>query len=113
MPRAWRRLRMRAPNGVMTAAPLTTAPLIAGPLIASPLIASPLIVCVRTAASWRSTYALAMGKRNRLIRPWLAAIMMLVPALLVPAAGRAETPAVPVTIGFRVAPPYVIAPPDR
>lgn len=58
-----------------------------------------------------------MGKRNRLIRPWtaaaLAAIVMLAPALLMPAAGRAGTPeATPVTIGFRVAPPYVIALPD-
>ncbi|MFC3675587.1 substrate-binding periplasmic protein [Ferrovibrio xuzhouensis] len=54
-----------------------------------------------------------MGKRNRLIRPWRVAIVMLALALLVPAASRAGTPAAtPVTIGFRVAPPYVIAPPD-
>lgn len=55
-----------------------------------------------------------MGKRNRLIRPRLAAIVMLaLPVLLpvlVPAPpARGETPATqPLAIGFRIAPPYVI-----
>lgn len=50
-----------------------------------------------------------MGKRNRLIGLSMAGIVMLALALLLPAAGRAETPATPpLAIGFRIAPPYVI-----
>jgi polar amino acid transport system substrate-binding protein len=111
---------MRAPNGVIAA----RAP--AARRRAASTVSMPI------AASWRSTYAFAMGQRNWLTRNWgtgrppaspLAAMLLAATLLfgLLPAAQAGETQAgdaargdrpAALLAGFRIAPPYVIRRPD-